>query len=102
MKQEQKPFLSYLSDILPCCTAIAVIYGGYHLIEGSIKQRQSVAAVELISHSQPPVHIGSTPTSESVPSSHPAVTKPELAQARSPQDILEDIKTLQKVAGDKL
>ncbi|EGR4407140.1 hypothetical protein DDN80_16045 [Vibrio cholerae] len=92
MKQIFTPLAAYIGATLPYCAAIAVIYGGYHLIEENNQQRTSslIAEVQIAARNVSRPITAATPTNEPISNNH---------VFRTPQEILADIEKLQDLAG---
>ncbi len=96
MKQIFTPLAAYIGATLPYCAAIAVIYGGYHLIEENNQQRTSSLIAEVASPNQIAARNVSRPITAATPTNEPISNN---HVSRTPQEILADIKKLEDLAG---
>ncbi|EPU1007286.1 hypothetical protein ACVUMT_003473 [Vibrio cholerae] len=99
MKQIFTPLAAYIGATLPYCAAIAVIYGGYHLIEENNQQRTSSLIAEVASPNQIAARNVSRPITAATPTNEPISNNHVSINVRTPQEILAEINKLEDLAG---
>ena len=94
MKQTFKPIHTLVGEALPYCAAVAVIYGGYHLIKANNQLNNIPIAVQAKEYRVSSLNEINKPKVGEIPSSQHMANKQEFTLARSPEDLLSEINKL--------